>query len=237
MPSYAIGLDLGQVRDYSALVLTERVQVFDHDAPDRYCPDDVEDREVVDEYHVRHIRRWSLGTDYTTVVDDVAALMADDALAYALLAIDRTGVGGGVVDLFRQYYRDGRMGEIPPRALTLTAGVHARVASEGSAWTSAHKGDLIGRLLTLAQRRRIKVAPDLPGADALTKELRAFELKQNARTGNVRFEAKRESDHDDLVIALALSVWFRNTQEEPRFIAPDGTVQEKPWCIARCAQV
>lgn len=236
MASYGIGLDLGQVRDYSALVLSERVQVFDHESPDRYCPDDVPEREVVDTYHVRHIRRWSLGTPYTDIVSDVAAFMADRELEYALLVIDRTGVGGAVVDLISQYHRDGRMGALLPRALTLTAGFKSGSGgAEGFAWSTAHKGDLIGRLLRLTEPPgRVKIAPDLPGGDALAKELRAFQLKQNVRTGHVRFEAQRESDHDDLVIALALSVWFRNIYDEPRYRREsDGVLLEKPLALAR----
>jgi len=43
----------------------------------------------------------------------------------------------------------------------------------------------------------------------------------------IRQEAKRESAHDDLVIALALSVWFRNRYEEPRFADAGGRLREK----------
>lgn len=230
MACYSVGLDLGQLRDYSALVITERVHRFDREAPDRYNVDDVEARTVVDEHHVRLIRRWSLGTPYTTVVDDVAAMMRAPELEYGLLTIDRTGVGGGVADLFTQYHRDGRMGYHWPRFVTLTAGASSYVDAGGDVrWganQTAHKTDVIHRLLALSGNGRIRTPSDLPGADALTKELRAFSLKQNARTGNVKYEARRESDHDDLVLALALSVWFKNL-EEPRYFNARGELDEK----------
>ena len=62
---------------------------------------------------------------------------------------------------------------------------------EGFAWSTAHKGDLIGRLLRLTEPPgRVKIPPELPGGDALAKELRAFQLKQSSPTGHVRFEAQ-----------------------------------------------
>lgn len=225
MANYCIGLDLGQVRDYSALVLAERVMVFDKTSPDRY---DFDDRDVVDHFYVRHIQRWALGTPYTTVVDQVCEIARSHQLADALLVIDRTGVGGGVVDLFRQAYRDGQMGDHAPRSLTLTGGTEKGTKAEGSSWSHAGKADVISRLLTLALRDRVKIAATLPLADALAKELRAFTLKQNGRTGNVRYEARREADHDDLVMALALSVWFRHWHDTPSYLSPNGVLCEVP---------
>ncbi len=64
----------------------------------------------------------------------------------------------------------------------------------------------------------------------LESELRAFSLKQTT-AGALAFEAKRESDHDDLVIALALSVWYRHHHDEPRYLSPAGELLEKAWAV------
>ena len=48
---------------------------------------------------MRRIQRWTLGTAYTEVVDDVSDLLREPALAYARLIVDRTGVGGGIADM------------------------------------------------------------------------------------------------------------------------------------------
>ena len=83
-PAYAVGLDLGQAQDYSALAVVE------HAGRSR-------DRPLL----VRHLHRWPLGTAYPAIVADVAATLAAPPLpAGAVLAIDRTGVGRAVFDLF-----------------------------------------------------------------------------------------------------------------------------------------
>jgi hypothetical protein len=42
----------------------------------------------------------------------------------------------------------------------------------------------------------------------LVKELETFNVKVNIRTAHDSYEAWRESDHDDLVLALALACWW-----------------------------
>jgi hypothetical protein len=72
------------------------------------------------------------------------------------------------------------------------------------------------------------VPPGLPGGDQLEKELRAYTVKQNQRTGYTYTEAARESDHDDMVIALALAVWCKNWYgDEPRYVGRDGELREQ----------
>lgn len=249
MANYSIGLDLGQARDHSALVVTERVQrivprVAGLDSAYEYRerPDDAYEyrgRAVLDEHHVRHIQRWALGTPYPAVVDDVAALMTEPAFeGRAQLVLDATGVGGAVADLFVAAYRAGRLGELWPRRVTLTAGFSVEKPKGGlnaSTWT-VHKGDLVARLVVLFERQRLKLPLGLPEAETLVRELRAFTLKQSQRTGNLRFEAARESDHDDLVIALALAVWRDHLQAEPRYFDPRGGLVEKPQVTALPAE-
>ncbi|HJW75021.1 MAG TPA: hypothetical protein VJ787_05045 [Thermoleophilia bacterium] len=229
-----LGLDLGQHPDYSALVVTERVHRFTN--PDRPSRDHVEDA-----YQVRHVQRWRLGTPYTAVIDDVAELMRRPDLDDSLLVFDRSGVGGAVADLVHKVWREGGMwrgGECPfgshgrmPQGITFTAGFAAYGAAQGYLGaTTAHKGDVIRRMVMLLNTGRLVLPPGLPGGEQLEKELRAYTIKQHQRTGYEYTEAKRESDHDDLVIALALSVWCKNFYgPEPRYIdAQSGELREKP---------
>ena len=44
-------------------------------------------------------------------------------------------------------------------------------------------------------------------AEVLTKELLTFKVKITT-AGNETFEAWRERDHDDLVLALAVALWY-----------------------------
>lgn len=78
-----LGLDLGQSRDYSALVATERVHRFAD-------PNGSSDR-VEDVFMVGHTQRWRLGTPYTAMIEDVAELLRRPELDRCLLVFDRTG--------------------------------------------------------------------------------------------------------------------------------------------------
>jgi len=69
------------------------------------------------------------------------------------------------------------------------------------------KIDLVGAIQSTLQSRRLKFADDLPLVPILEKELEAFRTKVTSDR-NETFGAWRESDHDDLVLALALAVWF-----------------------------
>lgn len=226
MPNFTFGLDLGQARDYSALVVAERVQVFEGKTSEEAI---VPSLRLGDVYHVRGIQRWELGTPYDAVVEAVADLYDEPDLNDALLVLDRTGVGGAVADLFRQAYRRGKLGSLWPLPMTITAGFSHRGGARGYGETTVHKGDLVQRLYTLFEGERVKIPLGLPFAEDLTKEVRAFRPKQNARTGNLSFEAERESDHDDLVIALALAVWYPHRRGMPRYLDREtGELRRRP---------
>jgi hypothetical protein len=48
----------------------------------------------------------------------------------------------------------------------------------------------------------------------LVKELENFKVKVSTRTAHDSYEAWRESDHDDLVLALALACWWRERRSQ-----------------------
>jgi hypothetical protein len=57
-PKYTFGLDLGQVKDYTALCVLER-----HGEGDTAI------------YHARHLQRFALGTPYPAIVVSVAEML------------------------------------------------------------------------------------------------------------------------------------------------------------------
>ena len=69
------------------------------------------------------------------------------------------------------------------------------------------KRDLVSVLQVLFQTGRIKIAPSLPLGSVLVQELMNFRAKITA-AGNDTYEAWRERDHDDLVLALAIAAWY-----------------------------
>jgi hypothetical protein len=68
------------------------------------------------------------------------------------------------------------------------------------------KKELVSTLQVLLQARRIRVAPSLPGAQTLVRELQNFKKKFPAVSDP--FEAWREGPHDDLVLAVAIAAWL-----------------------------
>ncbi len=61
-------------------------------------------------------------------------------------------------------------------------------------------------LVTAFENGRLKIAKGLPLAGALMGELRAFKVRFTAKGRDTY--AARSGAHDDLVMAVALAVWF-----------------------------
>lgn len=184
------GLDLGQAGDPSALAVLERTE----EAGSRGLP-------LPAVYRLRALVRFALGLSYLDIVDEVHRLWG----AYGLqggdnqLAVDYTGVGRPVVDLFL------RRGEIPVRPVTITGGTHHSEPQPG--WYSVPKKELASVMQILLRSRRLQVAAGLKEAGTLLKELQNFKVKVTA-AGNETFEAWRAGDHDDLVLATAMPCWL-----------------------------
>lgn len=188
---YFSGLDLGQAQDPSALTVFEKT----------LGPDPTgKSKEPVGFYALRGLHRWPLGTPYTEIVDDMAKRFSAPPLKGTHLAVDRTGVGRPVVELL---HKAGVQAQI--RSITITWG-HGSRGAAGGAFNVA-KVELVGVLQVLLQQRRLKVAKDLPLAPILVKELQNFRVKISA-AGNELFEAWREGEHDDMVLAAGCAVWL-----------------------------
>jgi len=197
MPSYLLGLDLGQAQDYTALVIAEtRMEptgtLWSGAAPKK-C------------YDVRHLERFPLGTSYPQIVASVIdRCAAQPAPGYSdlppQLVVDATGCGRPVVDLLR---------DAQPRAdlvpITITGG--DSVGGGAGGYQTVPKRDLASTLAVLLQAARLNVAPALPDAAVLQQELLNFKVKITA-AGHDSYSAWRENQHDDLVLAAALACWW-----------------------------
>jgi hypothetical protein len=69
------------------------------------------------------------------------------------------------------------------------------------------KRDLAGAVQATLQGRRLLIAPGLKDASAIKRELSTFQVRINKETGHESLESIGK-DHDDLVLACALAVWF-----------------------------
>jgi hypothetical protein len=187
MSQFIMGLDLGQVKDFAALAIIER--------------GDTSGEALL----LRHLDRFPLGTNYTEIVTTVVELCQMAPLdGQAHLVVDQTGVGRAVVDMLRQ---SSGIGSLTP--VTITAG-QAAVEREDHSW-SVPKKELVTCLQVAFQNGLLKMAADMRYIDTLIKELSNFEVKITAAANEV-FGAGKLGDHDDLVIALALTCWQAHRQ-------------------------
>src|SRR5262249_23709643 len=176
-----------------------------------------EDGELL--HGVRFLKRWALGTRYTKIVREVCALAEKPPFDWPRLIVDGTGVGQAVVDMFRV---EDMFAEVKPVLITGGSAVNVVDGSH-----HIPKKELVSALQVGLGSGRLQVAEDLPEARILRAELGTFKVKVNTATGHESFEAWRERDHDDLVLAVALACWFAERRpavesEEPA-VAPGWT--------------
>lgn len=194
---FVAGLDLGKLSDFSALALLEWNQPLEH--ADSWRAD----------YAVTTLKRWALGTPYLDVIAQTIRFFLDleakrpTAFFHPLLVIDATGVGEAVVEAAVRQMRENN---VPGSwcAATITAG--NVITNHGASRWSVSKKQLVSHLQAVMGSRRLHVAPELPDARTLLRELETFTVKITS-AGNESFESWRERDHDDLVLAVALAVW------------------------------
>jgi hypothetical protein len=189
---YFAGLDIGQLSDFTALAIMERV----------YKYEDHLDIETQVEHRLVHLMRFELGTPYPEIVDWLGEFFSREPLAgRTRLAVDATGIGLAV-------FQDLKKARLPVREIKpvlITAGQQAN--KEGGIWR-VPKRDLIHPLRVRFEEKSIKIPRGLTYLEALTEELSGYEMKVNQRTGYDSYSNDpRETPHDDLVLATALAYW------------------------------
>ena len=182
-PKYTLGLDLGQVKDYTALVILER-----HGEAEQAV------------YHARHLQRFELGTPYPAIVSSVARMLQLPPLKDETprLAVDETGVGAPVVDLFRQAELNATLYPVH-----ITGG---STINHDRGVEYVPKRDLVSVVQVALQTEKLKIASALPEARTLVRELQDFQVKIT-EAANDTYGAWREGTHDDLVLAVALALY------------------------------
>jgi hypothetical protein len=178
---FFIGLDPGQRLDFSALAVVERLP-----GP-------------LPSYHLRHLERLNLNTPYPAVAVRARDLVAVTALrGTTKLVMDATGVGVPVLDLLRAQ-------GLHPAAITITGG-HSTSGTPEHLYVPKRK--LISNLLGLFKSGRLIIGVGIPLAAELIEELQNFQVRIHGRTRQESYGAKGRHQHDDLVLALALAVFY-----------------------------
>jgi hypothetical protein len=186
---FYLGLDLGQSADFSALAIIERQKR--------------ESMSFEPVFHCRHLHRWPLRTSYPTIVADTVRMLGSGHVQKGMieptLAVDATGVGAPVVDLFK---RERMRADLMPIQIT---GGDSVTRDHGM--TRVPKRDLVSTAQVYLQSGRLKIAPELPDAPTLVRELENFQVKISLDTAHDSYGVWREGSHDDLVLAVCLALW------------------------------
>jgi hypothetical protein len=193
---FAIGVDLGQRRDYSAVAVVECVPgaagAFDYVHWRRK-------ENAADEWVVRHLERMPLGTPYTDVTARIVEIARDPKLrGDCQLVVDATGVGMPVVDMLRSAGPGCGIA-----AVWITGGHGERF--DGKVW-HVPKLDLLARLQALLEQKRLRIARRMHETGTLVRELVSITSARRP-SGNVKVGAEGAGEHDDLALAVALAVW------------------------------
>lgn len=223
---YSVGVDLAQASDWTAISVVETQAWFSSDlyrqypwrdlTPDAWNSPAVMRPEALrlvvqskdnqwpaarPPLHLRYLERMR-HEPYPKIVEHVARMLAEPPFAqcgYALV-LDRTGVGAAVHDMF-------------VAAGLRPVGVHIHGGDAVSRVRGGYrtpKRDLVGALQAVVQTGRLQIADGLELGPELRREAMNFKIKINPETAHDSYSHWRETDHDDIILSTALSVWFRD---------------------------
>ena len=127
------------------------------------------------------------------------------------LAFDAGGVGQSL----GEHIHGAQLQSLVP--VVITGGTSRGKVVNGR--VSVSKTALVGSMMDILRRGELVVSPDAPGREILRAEMQSFQYLTNGRF--LRMEA-RPGQHDDAVMALALSVWLA------RYSSSGTTVETTP---------
>ncbi len=210
---YFVGVDLGSVTDFTVIALVEREE--------KIVPASVEKRDmehIETRYLLRHLERIK-DLPYPDIVGRIREMFSDPDLKYnGVLLVDITGLG---MPVFQMMLKGG----LSPTGITITGG---ETVSKSSGAYNVPKSHLISSMMVLLQSGRFKYSPDLKLGEVFEKEMQAFQLKTNLKTGTTQYEG--ENEHDDIVIAVCLATWYAS-QTDPHMSEyfPEAFNEQQEW--------
>ena len=201
-----ISVDPGQARDPTAISVLERSKMLAEERrvkPGNRSRYAVEHKRALERLDVIHCERLPLHTPYPNMVDRVAEVHqeAEKLDKDIEVVLDLTGVGRPIRDMMRPRFK--RL-----QAVTITSGQSQSFDKVHGEW-HVPKRVLVSVTAIALQNRALTINADIPDAPKLVRELEAFKVKIS-KAGNDTYEAWRDGDHDDLVLATALGVWWAN---------------------------
>ncbi|MBA2518949.1 MAG: hypothetical protein H0V24_04740 [Chloroflexia bacterium] len=218
-PDWIVGLDAGQLRDYSALSILERREQPAAHAPvpgpvsfaERWGLKKLPAVPMEAHYACGHLERYPLGESYPDQVKRTVATLRQlrETIDRAgggrlILCLDATGVGVAVADL----YREADLSGATFAPITIHGGDTPSRDDRGG-WRTPKRA-IVSYLQVALQTGRLRIAASLPEAAILAQEFRNFRAKIKT-SGNDSYGPAadwRESSHDDLLLSIGIAIWY-----------------------------
>ncbi|HKM07755.1 MAG TPA: hypothetical protein VJ869_12295 [Sphaerochaeta sp.] len=194
---FCLSQDLGKIGDYHGQILTEtKMKVRGRTAMARGWDEDSHQDVMYPEIIVKWIDRNQ--DSYDKLIDDTLMRMQKvEIYENCWHVVDATGVGIPTIDFMR---RNG----LTPIGIWITGG-HS-VNSQDYGYT-VPKLELINTLQLAFSSGMLKIAQGV-NQEYLNQILHEFQVFKDKKATSGKMEAWRESDHDDLVMSLAINVWW-----------------------------
>jgi hypothetical protein len=198
--TFHLAVDLGRVRDFTALAVLEVVPPPPIEVYDGFYKVEMVPSKKPPALHIRHLERVKKGTTYPKIVSLVQQRLAaiTNVNSTPSLVIDRTGVGVALQDLFEE-------AGLQPIGITITGG-------DAITWEGRHvkvpKRELVTSVHVAMQTGRLKFAEELPELQTLIDELGAFDYTISSTGHDTYGNDWRQNAHDDLVLAVSLAVFY-----------------------------
>lgn len=224
-----IGVSLGHRHEKTAISVTERAYVptgehfnaVDYSYRRKRTILEAHEKVMV-EYRVRHLERHGPPSRYKKVAERLPEIVREIGRE-ALLVLDITATGRPVYALIHSVL-------VPALEETRThvtyvpitvSGVAGGVTKSPDVGYLVPRRDLISAAQILFDEGQLKIAEGLELAGTLRDELLAFKPKASSKPDDL--EGWREGKDDDLVLAVATSVWAAERFLRKKESAPVGT--------------
>lgn len=210
---YCMSLDVGSEQDPSALsVLSRREMEIPGAASDGQGG---RVKGTISAYDLVHLERFELRTPYEEIHDRCGSILHNPKLIGDVhFVIDATGVGNPIAQMMYA------LGPIP---IVITSGNQVNERDNGG--YNVPKRDVVTVTQSVFQSGRIRIGAGLQHIEQLKRELLGFKPKPQ-KSGRFGYEAETESTHDDLVMSIAIAIWYM--ERLYGYVIPATEMLERP---------
>lgn len=195
-PKYSICLDVGAEQDHSVFTVLERKHHMKPELAHRYNENDTIG---LPHYNLVFLEQLPLKTSYPAIIERTQDILENPVIKNNNhFLIDASGVGN---PLMQMMYSKG----LAPIGVVIVSGLTVN-AREGGGY-NVPKRDLVTSLQAVMNSRRLQIPKNLPNIEQLRSQILNFKMKQK-QSGSIGFEAASERVHDDIVMSLAINIWY-----------------------------